>query len=95
MLPPLLEILILVILTIWWLVAALAFSLRKVNTEIVDVTSGARKALRASSWFLVLLLIGSAVISWSIARSDDCAVDPMLGNETHEQTQGTGYSAYV
>jgi cytochrome b561 len=87
-------------LALWWLVGAISFSVAKTNDGIVDVTNGARKVVRASSWLLFLLFIVSAVTAWLIARRDEAPYDPFTSSappqfETSHPQQGTGYSEFA
>jgi hypothetical protein len=93
-LPPLLEMLIIALLAVWWLIAAIAASLAKINPEIVDVTSSARKFFRGGSWILTALFIISTVIAWCVARDEDTARQDQFVHQS-QQHQPEEFPGYV
>jgi hypothetical protein len=98
-LPPLVELLFVAFLLVWWVIAAVSFTVAKTNVDIVDATSAARKVLRVSAWALVILFGVSAFVTWRIARVEDAVVDNAFnvhdGGMQFEETQyQAGYRSY-
>jgi hypothetical protein len=86
--------LIVALLAVWWLVAAVTSSLAKINPDIIDVTSGARKFFRGGAWVLTALFIISTVIAWCVAR-DDHARDEHLAHHRSQQQQPEDFPGFV